>query len=188
MHSELSEDIIDEPLAPEQFRDSAGRLYTLELSVGLGRRIKQQHGVDLVNVVDGKAFQRLADREVLLEVLWDFVEATSLEVHSIDRDEFENALDGSAMAAAGDALVAAILNFSPPKLRPGLEAVVKASDAATTAAMQRMVTSIQSGPLKKRLDEGVNAMLQAAEQDLSTSGTSATSSPLSAAVRRKATP
>lgn len=174
-------------LAPEQFRDKHGRLYTLELTYGLGRRVKQHRGVDLLNVTDGKTFQLLADRDLLVDVLWDFLEATCLDGHGLDRDEFEDSMDGAAIAAAGDALVAAIVGFSPPSLRPGLLAVVRAADAARETMVARLVHSIESGPMRTRIESGIEELLSQAEASPSTSGTSATSSRLSAASRRKAT-
>jgi hypothetical protein len=183
----------DDPLAPEQFVDKHDRIYTLDLNVAIGRRIKAAHGVDLLNAGDGKAFRQLADRDLFLDVLWMFVEPIC-EQHRIDRDAFEASLDGAAIAAAGDAMVAAIVGFSPPSLQEGMMGVVKAQDAAQREAMARLVTSIESGPMKAKIEANIDDLLSKAAlsiekglQSESTSGPSATSSPLSSAPRRKPT-
>jgi hypothetical protein len=112
------------------FKDTNGREWIIKLDAPKIRDVRQECHVDLI-AVDGVAFQQLADDPVLLvDALWVLCRA---QAGGITPTQFGEALVGDAITAATDALLAAILDFTPTRQRTILQTL-----SAKNARMREM--------------------------------------------------
>lgn len=118
-------------LPPQRsFRDRLGRQWTMALSFALWRSIRDELGVDLLDVAlpDGKALQQLSRLDVIGPVLWAYV-ADQAAAAGVDRDDFWRSLHGQAIEDAMRELVADLEDFSRS---PQIAALRVAMDQAAT--------------------------------------------------------
>jgi hypothetical protein len=150
------------------FSDSQGDRWDLRLDIGLARRIRDVLGVDLVNH-GGDAIERLGrDVFLLVDVLFLTCEAQAAS-RGVSDEQFGRRLAGDAIAAAVDAFMEALANFTPSPRRAILTMVwqkTKAIAAAQQATVQAMLD---------------NGQIDAAIEDVMTSGSSCSASPESSA-------
>ena len=100
-----------------QFKDNAGHEWTLSITVGAIRRVRNRLQTDLLEAAEGDLLARLARNAVLLvDVLWCLVEPEARGRDVTDED-FGRALVGGALDRATDALVEALLDFFPKPQR-----------------------------------------------------------------------
>lgn len=175
-----------------------GRRFDLALTGGKAKRVQSRHGVDLLDVTGGQTFTYLSNnRGKLLDVLAELA-AEDLERHGLDPEAFWDLLDSEAIEAAGGALVAAIVGFSPSHLREAILAVAEATDDAQAETAERLAQSVRSGPLRQRIGGEIDQAIANAEAGATLTRAprrnapaptrSSTSSPRSAASIRTATP
>jgi hypothetical protein len=157
--------------AARQFA-AANQTWTLTLTIGPARQIKQRYGIDLPaawrdNWAGLDAL--LADVWTFLDVLWHLVEPAAKE-RNVDRAAFEASLDEAATTAAADALRAAIVGFIPAALRGQIRAAGRLIDLADDAVTRR----VQNPKTAQEIDSLVDAELS---RRLAAVGTDAASPP-----------
>lgn len=124
------------PAPPPTFKDAAGRTWTLALSIGKARRIKDATAVDFGAVADGRVFLELgADPFKLCAVLFLLCEAQA-DLQNVTPEAFAEALDGEAIDAAMEALIAAIVLFTRAPMRGAMERVIATTLAAQAKSME----------------------------------------------------
>ena len=145
------------------FKDSQGREYKPVLDFAKLREIRKLTGIDLGVVTElGQSWLRILDSaDVAATCLWVAVSDRA----GITEDEFLSALDAERVEEGCDALLEAVRNFTPPRMR-GLvdkgpvfihqnykevielqEAIVQAATKrATEEAIERLGMQQQSAP------------------------------------------
>ena len=136
------------------FKDLKQREWIVNFNFGALLRLKEKTGVDLITVNTDAFSELLSDTIKLVEVAWAIVEqqATTLP---LTQEEFENSLDGDSIEAAGMAIVAELIDFSPADRREALKEVWKRvldSDKATLAMLMR---KIEGGEIDAMLNQQV---------------------------------
>lgn len=162
-----------EPVAevPPQraFRDRHGRRWVMGLSFALWRSIRDELGVDLLDVAmpDGKALSQLTRMDSIGPVLWAYV-ADQAAAAGIDRDDFWRSLHGQAIEHAMTALVEDLEDFSRS---PQFAALRVAMDEA----------AIKVDGMRAAIHDPTTTLGQQIRQSLSTPGAGPASSPGSSA-------
>jgi hypothetical protein len=96
-----------------RFKDNAGREWTLAVTVGAIRRVRDRLKVDLLEAAETDLLSRLArDAVLLVDALWCLVEPEARQ-RGVTDEEFGRAMTGGALDGATDALVEALLDFFP---------------------------------------------------------------------------
>lgn len=166
-----TEDGVTKPDVPQQrsFRDRLGRRWTMALSFALWRSIRDELGVDLLDVAmpDGKALQQLSRLDVIGPVLWAYV-ADQAAAAGVDRDDFWRSLHGQAIEDAMRELVADLEDFSrSPQI------------AALRVAMDQAATKVEE--LREAIRDPATEIGAKIRSSLSTPGDGPASSPASSA-------
>lgn len=107
------------------FKDSNNREWLLAVNVSTVRRVHTATKVMLTDVLGTDLLGKFLGQDPLLtvDVLWAILEPSAGD---IKRDQFEGALCGDSLLAAGTALVEAIADFFPyPAQREAARAAIK---------------------------------------------------------------
>lgn len=154
-----------------QFKDNAGRTWTVDINVATLKRVRGLTGVDLMQVIEGTLIEKfIRDPVLLCDVVYAVCkpEADSAKVSD---EEFGKAMAGDAIEAATGAVLDELISFCPsPRDRANLGRVLQ----ATTKVMERARDLVQ-----KKLDSGELDRL--ADRLLATAGGSSGSAPESSA-------
>lgn len=127
------------------FIDLANRTWQVEVNVAQVRRVRRECDLDLPSLFDGKMeglVALLEDACKLSEVVYCLL-TEQVEKAGVSRDDFESALGGKALEAAGDALVWEVVDFFRDGSRRTVlsRALGRASgvqEAMTKKALQQM--------------------------------------------------
>jgi hypothetical protein len=126
------------------FQDSHSRKYEVVVTLGTAIAIKKQTGVNLSDIGDGSVLDRISnDPELLVGVLWCAVQASAIE-HQLTPEQFAASLGGDTLSTAVEALLNAIVLFSPPSARTALRKMVDLSRQTQALAGQRVETALES--------------------------------------------
>ena len=160
-----------------RFNDAKGRQWTLVVTVGSIKRVREACGIDLADVET--AATRLSEDPVLLvDVLWVLCkyQAEHLEV-PVSETDFGESLVGDPIEDATVALQEAIASFFPAKRRLLLQRLLKKIDDVRQRGQTIAEEKLEDPALEESL---VEAMREGAEKDFQASLTrlrSATNSP-----------
>lgn len=134
-----------------KFEDSSGKVWTIQLNVGLVGQLRREAKFDLGGAVrDGEKLAELlfTDPEILVGILWVCCEPQA-QTLGVSAEQFGFGFDGPAISRAVDALLEAIIDFFH---RPATAAAMKAKmptllndlDQKMTAALEKQADSISS--------------------------------------------
>lgn len=123
-----------------RFTDAEGREWPLEINIPLAKAIKRELDVDILDVET--AMEVLARNPVLLcDVLYLLVKRQADERGLTDED-FGNSLRGEALEHAQTAFLQALSDFSPPRQREILTAVLETwtevEESLTSTAIRKI--------------------------------------------------
>lgn len=156
------------------FKDRTGREWVVEVNPTAMKRVREATGVHLGTVLNddmaGLA-ALMADPIKLVDVLYVLCRDQA-ERHGLTDEGFGRQLDGDAYDAAADAFTEALANFSRPRLRNALRAMLRKEREYRTAAGAKAAAEFEA------ID--VAALLAEAEKT-ATSKNSAGNSPASSA-------
>ena len=131
-----------------KFTDMHGQEWEVALDIEVAREVRKRLRVNLL-VVEG-VNQLAADPILLVDALYLLCEAQCKARKMTDVD-FGRSLGGQALQDAGDAIVDALLDFSPPRQREILQQMRSAGKA-----MQETL----AGMVEKTLQESAERMRQ----------------------------
>lgn len=155
------------------FRDAKGREWTVKLTRGDLRRVREQTGIELGKLLadrDQLAAVVFGDPENVWKVLWVLIEAQAAE-RGIDKDGLEDAWDEDAAGGALDALVVAVANFTLPRsVSAKAVATIRSGMVKVSEAM-----SLEAETLMRKAEEEMDAQLN----ELRTSSSSVSNLPQS---------
>ena len=134
-----------------KFADAAGREWFLSLSVGMLRVVRERTGVELGKAMGSeKALAEIlfTDPETLARVLWLLVEKQA-GVLAVEPESFAEALDGATIERATEALLGAIVDFSPRStisaaIKGRLPEMLNRMDSAAVKAVEQAMDRLAS--------------------------------------------
>lgn len=145
---------------PYTFADLSGKRWSLQITLAKRNRLKIECGFDPAKVVDDE-MQSLAamssDPERLVQVVWTLIEDQAVAA-GITPEAFAANLDGDTIGAAHDALIAAVVNFSHPRLRNALASVFAKNSEIVTQAGDLVAENIDVNAEAKRLIESLTSV------------------------------
>lgn len=119
------------------FKDSTGKEWTVRITVGSIRRVRESVGVDVRKLDSWNTMA--ADMEKLGSVIWALAGGPA---SGVTLDDFLDRLDGPAFAAAGEAFVTAAGDFFR---MPQTAAAVLGKAESETATTDETAASMLSG-------------------------------------------
>ena len=154
------------------FTDSAGRTWTLTITVDAIKRVQSLLGVNLANVTEGDPplLTRLETDIVLLcDVIYAVVKPQA-DQQNVTDEQFGQALGGDAILAAHDAFWSALADFFRSLRRSDQVRAIEKQTALVHAAVDAADKRIEALDVDKIVDRAIR-----------TDGDSASSSPASSA-------
>lgn len=154
-----------------QFKDNAGRTWTVDINVATLKRVRGLTGVDLMQVIEGTLIEKLIRDPVLLCDVVYAVCKPEADAAKVSDEEFGKAMAGDAIEAATGALLDELISFCPsPRDRANLGRVLQATNRVMEKARDVTEKRIETLTSEGELDKLVNRLLE-------TSGSSSTSAP-----------
>jgi hypothetical protein len=143
-----------------KFTDADGREWSLALTIGDIRRVRQEVNVDLAEVGQS-LFESLSDPVKLVDVLHALL-VEECKARGIDAVAFARGMRGDTLDDASRQLLEAIVDFFPSRRRPLLEKLRDKSETLAEKVMNRQLALLDSD----RLDRAVEADLDRLERAL----------------------
>ena len=156
-----------------QFKDNAGRTWTVDINVATLKRVRGLTGVDLMQVIEGTLIEKLIRDPVLLcDVVYAVCKPEAdAAIPRVSDEEFGKSMAGDAIEAATQAVLDELISFCPsPRDRANLGRVLQATNRVLDKARDLTEKRIQTLTSESELDKLVNRLLE-------TSGSSSTSAP-----------
>ena len=162
-----------------QFKDNAGRTWTVDINVATLKRVRGLTGVDLMQVIEGTLIEKFIRDPVLLCDVVYAVCKTEADTRTppVSDEEFGKAMAGDAIEAATGAVLDELISFCPsPRDRANLGRVLQATRKVMDRARDLVEKKLDSGELDRLADR-----LLSEESGGATAGSSSTSAPESSA-------
>ena len=132
------------------FTDTAGRIWTLSLTLGSAIRVKDTLGIDLLQpeVGDsdsgGPLLTRLGTDEMLLGEVICCLLAPQIEAHQITEQQVRDSFDGGTLLAAQRAFYAELVDFFQGRGRGDRAKAVAAQASLIETAVKAIETRIEA--------------------------------------------
>ena len=143
-----------------QFKDNAGRTWTVDINVATLKRVRGLTGVDLMQIIEGTLIEKfIRDPVLLCDVVYAVCkpEADSAKVSD---EEFGKAMAGDAIEAATGAVLDELISFCPsPRDRANLGRVLQATNRVMDKARDLTEKRIETLTSESELDKLVNRMV-----------------------------
>ena len=147
------------------FEDASKNKWTLNLNVGTAQRCKAETEVDLMNVIvindDGiqaSAIDRIAeDPSLLVSVLFSLCQE-QIKERGLNEYQFAEIFNADTIAAACDALIREIINFSQPVKRKMLTLLYQKTKDFRAKAEGRLTEILESAEVNAEMDEQLNKL------------------------------
>ena len=126
-----------------KFKDSSGREWVLTINVPVMKRVQDRTGYHLGKLFndDCKILQEITSDAIIFSgVLYAMV---APQAAGLGEDDFLEALDADAIAAAGDALLEAVQDFSPSRTRPLIAALRNKGQQVLSLTNQGMAEAVE---------------------------------------------
>ena len=126
------------------FQDSKNRTWRIELNCDNVAAIKETVGVNVLDIAekDSELLKQLTDYPPMVAEIVFVAIQDQAATAGVDKTEFRRSLNGDAISAAWEGLLAEIVNFSPKSRRSLLAAVLdkqrEVEEAATDLALARL--------------------------------------------------
>jgi hypothetical protein len=157
------------------FKDSAGREWIIRIDAPKIREVRNDCQIDLAGI-DGKAFDKLQDVCLLVDVLWVLCRGQN---HGVDAEAFGSSLVGDPIEHATAALVEAVTDFFPTRTRSLLRSLTEKQAAIETKATELILAKVNDPTIEARILAETEKRLTAELEKVLTGLSSATSSPAS---------
>ncbi len=148
-----------------QFKDSKGQIWTININIGHYLALKSKLGIDISESFDSEAnwMTRLAAHEnieVLLNMIDILLESERLS-RELSLDQMYEGMNGEVVADATNALIEAIVLFSPAHKQKALRLIVD----SVNVGMERVVAMVEKE--EKEIRENMIPMIDEELQKLS---------------------
>lgn len=139
------------------FSDLEGRRWTLKVTIGAVKRIREGLQLDLFAAADGGMFKELAaEPEKICAVIWALIHSQA-KAADVDEAAFWDAVDDTVLNDATTAFFEALVDFFHADKREPLRIVLRKMKAAEAKQVENM-TAVANSP---KLDAKIEAMLEA---------------------------
>ena len=175
---------------PAAWTDSAGRTWSMAITVNDNRRVLKLLGIDLFDLFDGKLLERLSCEPILLVDTLYAICKPQADDRGVTEEQFAELLIGDTIEEAAQALVQGLLRFFPRDQRTVLgrlwegtqqakrETIRVAETKLSPAQMQELV-NLHRAKVERDLDQELARIK--AELSARASDTPSTNSPASLA-------
>ncbi len=143
--------------------DREGRRWSVTITVGTLKRVKELVEVNLLDVFDGVLLNRLADDPVLLANTLYAVCKPQADERGIDDLAFGELLVGDTIEAAAQALVLGLSLFFPQQRRAALTSLWAKMNRARSAMLDMATAKLDSPQLEQAIQAEIERT--AAEMD-----------------------
>lgn len=162
-----------EPItAPFTFADMDGREWSIRISKGLARRIRDTWQIDLLKAFEpgGDQLEKLsADEETFLGVLCDLL-AAQMKARNITREQIEDSFDEQVGADAINAILGGIVNFFHPSIRRHYLPILQRINPAVERMVMKQIPTIEMDQIDKAMDAALDNWTTQRQSDAATSG------------------
>lgn len=137
------------------FKDTVGRIWSLNLSVDAVKRVRSLANVNLLEAIEGKLIDRLGNDPVLLcDVLYALVKPDA-DAQNVTDVEFGRALGGDAIECATNALLEELVDFFPQPRRRLLAKALGKLKMFEAKALSLAEKRLESAELDARLESAL---------------------------------
>lgn len=137
------------------FKDNAGRSWTLAINVDAIKRVRSLVDVNLLDALEGKLIERLANDPVLLcDVLFALVKPDA-DTQQVSDSDFGKALGGDAIENATTALMEELVDFFPQGRRRVLGKALTKLKTFESKALQLAEQRLESKELDAKLESAL---------------------------------
>ena len=144
-----------------QFKDNAGRTWTIAVNVDSIKRVKalvkddDGDPVNLLAAVEGRLLEKLVESPILLcDVVYALCKPDADTLNVTDED-FGRAMAGEAIDGATAALLEDLSDFFPASKRPMLQTAVRKLAQLQQIALDEAVKRLESPILEQRLRQTI---------------------------------
>ena len=161
----------------KQFKDNAGRTWTVDINVATLKRVRGLAGVDLMQVIEGTLIEKfIRDPVLLCDVVYAICKPEA-DAAKVSDEEFGKAMAGDAIEAATGAVLEELVAFCPsPRDRANLGRVLQATNRVLDKARDLTEKRIETLTSESELDKLVSRMVPPLPES-PTPGSSSTSAP-----------
>jgi len=139
------------------FTDTANRRWNLSINVGTVKRVRELTDVDLLAILDRpQMLNELAGDPVrFVDVLFVIIkpQADSLDVTD---EQFGETLDGSAIEAATDAFLEALVDFFPGARKATLQKVLRRAKENSDKAEAMLTQALADGTIDQAITDALS--------------------------------
>jgi hypothetical protein len=126
-----------------QFKDEAGREWSLFVGVAQLRKVREQTGFDGAGLLLHETFKQLGDPILLVDVLFVLLES-QVNAKQLTPEQFAEGFAGDAIERALDSLVMAVADFLPSTQRAAI-AVLWGQRTAAMELVNEKINSLAQG-------------------------------------------
>lgn len=162
------------------FKDAKDRDYTVDVTIGAFKRVKDTLGIDLYEIETGDpplATRLQTDIELLVNIVY-VVCKPQADAHQVNDVEFGEALDGDAFLAARNAFLEALIDFFRKCQRQDRATALAKAKAVLDAAVQmseRRVEAIDADALLRAAEAAIDERIQRSNEPFGSSPASSAS-------------
>jgi hypothetical protein len=127
----------------KQFKDSQGREWTIDVTIGQIKRVRDLVKVNLYALFQEEAKRLFSDPVLLVDTLYVLCQQQA-EARKMSDEDFGRIFEGDVLEAAANALLEAVLDFFPSSRRTILRATVDKSNELASQAMTKAAQKIAS--------------------------------------------
>jgi len=143
----------DNTKKPQTFSDSAGRVWTVSISVGTVTRVRSMLNVDLMQAIEGDLVPQLMNDVVLLCNVLYVVCKPEADARGISDVEFGESMGGDALGDGEEALLEALTFFSHPSRRDAFRKTWEKTRALRIQAAALACKRLDDPRLEQRIQE-----------------------------------
>ena len=137
------------------FKDNAGRVWSLQVDVAALKRVRSLLEVNLLDVLEGKLVDRLADDPVFLcDVLYAVVKPEA-DVQKVSDEDFGRAMGGDALDGATAAFLEELADFFPQGRRRVLRKALEKLGVFRARALEVVERRLASPELDRRFESAL---------------------------------
>lgn len=129
----------------QTFKDTAGRVWVVSVTVADLKRVRQTLGVELGKLPLGKLVETLSDPETFVDVLFVLVKGQADE-KGITDEQFGRSLGGDSLEAAAKAFWRAWAFFCPSQTRRLLLGLAETAEDRTRETVDRALEEMRKSP------------------------------------------
>ncbi len=133
------------------FTDAENRTWVVQINVDVIKRVRALLDVDLLDMVNGRLFGRLASDPVLLcDVLYAVCKPQADE-HGVSDEDFGRAMVGDVIEQATEALLEELANFFPSRTGQVLRQMLQKMKTLEEMVLDAATARLESGEIEERL-------------------------------------